>query len=283
MSHICTFYRNLVGISSSKFPRFQNHWRQIWYLGSFVPLTELASNWCGNAWGFQLGLTDSTTTTSRHHHVTPGSEAEAELGSSIEALPKLYWLVVGGGWVDRVGIFSWIFCGGESMAVRHPFYKTRLCNNFVMTLVSTVFSLSRFHWPKWKVLKVGLKPPGPTRRLLTWRQMCPGGRKFHTLHVGDIFSQLRCIGLCSWTRRIAKINSTTRFHPSTNEPWTLFKPTHNQPIQWNHKQTTTKSSVCCCPCDFLFFSVGPCFFTRTKKNSIFAKGSAWWSTKSLGP
>jgi len=24
---------------------------QIWYLGSFVPLTELASSWCGNAWG----------------------------------------------------------------------------------------------------------------------------------------------------------------------------------------------------------------------------------------
>ena len=175
---------------------------------------------------------DSTTTTSRHHHVTPSSEAEAELGSSIEV--GGWWWLGGQGW----DFFPGFFVGGESMAVRHPFYKTRLCNNFVMTLVSTVFSLSRFHWPKWKVLKVGLKPSGPTRRLLTWRQMCPGGRKFHTLHLGDIsFSQLRCIGLCSWTRRVAKINSTTRFHPSTNEPWTLFKPTHNQPIQGNHKQT----------------------------------------------
>ncbi len=34
--------------------------------------------------------------------------------------------------------------GGESMAARHPFYKTRLCNNFVMTLVSTVSACHGF-------------------------------------------------------------------------------------------------------------------------------------------
>ena len=170
MSHVCTFF--LGGnffFKVSTLPKPLAADLVPWQLCAAHRACEQLVRQC---LGFPTRSNDDSTSPSRHHDITTLLLA-LKLRQNWAAASRL---VVGGGWVDRVGIFSWIVFGDQSMAVRHPFYKTRLCNNFVMTLVSTVFSLSRFHGPKWKVLKVGLKPPGPTRRLLTWRQMCPGGR-----------------------------------------------------------------------------------------------------------
>lgn len=89
-----------MGISSSKFPHSNR-------CGRFGTLAALCRSPSLRAIGAAMpGVSNSVSPTPQHHDVTPGSEAEAELGSSIEVRPKLRWLVVGGGWVDRVGIFS---------------------------------------------------------------------------------------------------------------------------------------------------------------------------------
>ena len=153
---LCTFYKIILGNFLLKILKIGNLLQSFHAStgGRYGTLAALCRSPSLRAIGAAMpGVSNSVSRVHRHDITTSRGvklrqnwAAASRHGSIfVESRPamaaifkKMAALVVGG-WLGGVGFF-----GGESMAVRHPFYKTRLCNNFVMTLVSTVSACHGF-------------------------------------------------------------------------------------------------------------------------------------------